>query len=126
MYQLPILHAFKTCCPALIPPDRFHRIFREEFQAIVETTTEESLSSDKLLVSFDVSSLFTNVPIQKAVDVICRRLQDDKRLCERTAMQPISIAGLLELCIRSTYFSFGGQIYEQKEGLQWVPRYRLL
>ena len=54
--------------------------------------------------------------IQEAVDVICRRLQDIERLCERTAMQPNSIAGLLELCLRSTYFSFGGQIYEQREG----------
>ena len=69
-------------------------------------------------MSFDVSSLFTNVPIQEAVKVICRRLQDDERLCEGTAMQPSSIAGLLELCLRSTYiyFSFGSQIYEQREG----------
>ena len=55
----------------------------------VETMAEERLSSDKLLVSFDVSSLFTNVSIQEAVDVICRRLQDDECLCERTALQPI-------------------------------------
>ena len=81
---------------------------------------EERLNRNELLVSFDVSSLFTNVPIREAVHVICNRLQDDNTLHERTALQPNSIAALLELRLPSTYFCFGGEIYEQGEGLQWV------
>ena len=35
---------------------------------------------------------------------------------DRTSLSPERIADLLEMCLRSTYFSFGGNFYEQKEG----------
>ena len=57
------------------------------------------LSPAELLVSFDVSSRFMNVPLDKVVDVICKQLLDDAMLDERTALQPNSIAGLLNLCL---------------------------
>ena len=77
--------------------------FVRNSRQFVESIAKERLSSDELLVSFDVSSLFTNVPIQEAVDVICRQLQDNEHLCERTALQPNSIPVLMSLCLRSTY-----------------------
>ena len=46
---------------------------------------------DDFLVSFDVASLFTNVPIHEAVDEICRRLQNHETLNERTALQPTAL-----------------------------------
>ena len=55
------------------------------------------LSPDELLVSFDVSSLFTNVPIDEVVDVICERLLKDATLDERTALQPNSIARFMSM-----------------------------
>ena len=73
------------------------------------------LDPDELLMSFDVSYLFTNVPIQEAVDVIHGRLQDDEAVGERTALQPNSIADLLELCLHCTYFYFNSRVYEQRE-----------
>ena len=36
---------------------------------------------------------------------------------DRTSLSPERIADLLEMCLRSTYFSFGGNFYEQKEGV---------
>ena len=82
---------------------------------------EERLNPDDLLVSFDVFSLFTNVPIRETVvHVICNRLQDNNTLHERTALHPNSIAALLELCLPSTNYCFSGEIYEQGRGLQWV------
>ena len=35
---------------------------------------------------------------------------------ERTLLLPGSIAELLKLCLRTTYFSFKGKFYEQSEG----------
>ena len=74
------------------------------------------VESDEILVSFDVSSLFTNVPVGEAVSIICERLREDGRLGDRTFLSPEQIADLLEMCLRSTYFSFGGNLYQQKEG----------
>ena len=74
------------------------------------------VESDEIVVSFDVSSLFTNVPVGEAVSIIHERLREDGTLGDRTSLSPERIADLLEMCLKSTYFSFGGNFYEQKEG----------
>ena len=53
----------------------------------------------ELLVSFDVSSLFTNVPIDEAVQVIQWRLAQDDTLAGRTAHSPDQVAELLDMCM---------------------------
>ena len=55
------------------------------------------------MVSSDVSSLFINVPIGKAVKDIQAKLREDGSLAERTPLSPDRIAELLDMCLRSTY-----------------------
>ena len=74
------------------------------------------VESDEILVSFDVSSLFTNVPVDEAISVIRERLREDETLGDRTILSPEWVAELLEMCLKSTYFSYGGNIFEQIEG----------
>ena len=44
--------------------------------------------SDEILVNFDVSSLFTSVPVGEAVSINCERLQEDGTLSNRTILSP--------------------------------------
>ena len=74
------------------------------------------MDKGETMVSFDVSSLFTNVPIGEAIDIIRDRLEEDDNLEDRTPLSPHRVAELLQLCLRSTYFSFNGEFYEQREG----------
>ena len=74
------------------------------------------LGEDEIMLSFDVKSLFTNVPVQEAVDVILNILKEDESLEDRTVLTPDVIAELLRLCLNSTYFVYQGKYYEQKEG----------
>ena len=74
------------------------------------------MDEGETMVSFDISSLFTKVPIGEAVDIIRARLEKDESLGVRTPLSPGRIAELLQLCLRSTYFSFNGEFYEQREG----------
>ena len=46
------------------------------------------LGEDEIMLSFDVKSLFTNVPVQEAVDVILNMLKEDESLEDRTVLTP--------------------------------------
>ena len=79
----------------------------------VEEIKSFTLSQDDIQVSFDVKSLFTNVPIKEAVDVIFDKMTKD---AERTSLLPERVTELLELCLGSTYFGFQGEYYDQVSG----------
>ena len=82
----------------------------------VSTINGERVLESEIMVSFDVESLFTNVPIEGAVQAALRKLEADPCLANRTTLTPAQIADLLDFVLRSTYFQYDGLIYEQQEG----------
>ena len=68
------------------------------------------------MMSFDVKSLFTSIPIQPTLNIIKKLLEEDTSLHQRITMAVKHIHWLLEFCLTNTYFSFQGRLYEQKEG----------
>ena len=71
---------------------------------------------DGIIMSYDVKALFTSVPIQPALNIIEKLLEEDPELWQRTSMTVKHITYLLEFCLRSTYFTFQNKYYEQVEG----------
>ena len=67
------------------------------------------------MVSFDVSSPFTMVPVNEALEVVEKRLNQDT-LPERTNLSIQSLMDLLNICLRSTYFLFNNTYYQQDHG----------
>ena len=49
------------------------------------------------MVSFDVKSLFTNVPLERTIDIILKRILTKKEMKE-----------LLLLCTKNVHFTFNG------------------
>ena len=78
--------------------------------------SSEKIQDHEIMVSFDVESLFTNVPIEGAVQAALRKRESDPTLADRTTLTPAQIANLLDFVLRSTYFQYNGSIYEQREG----------
>jgi hypothetical protein len=74
------------------------------------------LEPDESLVSYDVTALFTSVPVQESVQIIQQQLEDDPTLAERTTMNPSQIAEMLSCCLNTTFFSYRGDLYQQSEG----------
>ena len=68
------------------------------------------------LVSFDVSALFTSIPIDEALKVTKTRLEQDSTLKDRTNLGIDDIIDLLDVCLNTTYFSYKGTLYQQKQG----------
>ena len=85
-------------------------------QDFVEQDRHIKLEPGECLSSYDVSALFTSVPIDPTLNIIKDLLDKDTTLKERTVMEVGDIILLLEFCLKNTYFSFQGQFYEQVEG----------
>ena len=66
-------------------------------------------------MSFDVSSLFTNVPIDHTINVILRKIYRDKLI--KTKIKRDEMKMLLQLCTKELHFSFNGKIYKQVDGV---------
>ena len=77
---------------------------------------ELKIEPDEELRSYDVSALFTSVPVDKALAVIKDRLEKDGTLKDRTPLSPDDVTRLLGLCLNCTYFLFQGEYYLQIHG----------
>ena len=82
----------------------------------IEQIKDVKLLPDETIISYDIKALFTSVPIQPVINIIKNKLENDKDLKLRTSMSVEHITSLLEYCLKSTYFVFKGQYYEQLEG----------
>ena len=65
------------------------------------------------LVSFDVKSLFTRVPVDEALEVILTELNKDE---DRKILTLTEVVRLVEICLQSTSFQYNNIYYEQIEG----------
>ena len=74
------------------------------------------LQPGECLSSYDVTSLFTSVTIDPALNVIKDLLEKDEKLNDRTVLSVQDIIELLGFCLHNTYFSFQNKFYEQVEG----------
>ena len=80
------------------------------------TITSEEILDHEIMVSFDVELLFTNVPIEGAVQAALQKMENDAGLADRTTLTPVQIVDLLDFVLRSTYFQYNRSIYEQRDG----------
>ena len=66
------------------------------------------------MVSFDVSSLFTNVPLEYTMNIILEKVYKDKKVS--TKLKKEELRKLLYLCTKEMHFSFNGEIFKQIDG----------
>ncbi len=77
--------------------------------------------SDTLL-SYDVSSLFTRVPVRETLDIVHRRLEDLRQLpsdpiSDVTSLTNQGIMRLLDHDLSQCFFTWEGALYRQTSGL---------
>ncbi|KAJ8919254.1 hypothetical protein NQ315_003837, partial [Exocentrus adspersus] len=79
--------------------------------------TTINLNPTDLLVSFDVVSLFTNVPVDKTLSIVKNKLENDSSFKDRTKLNVTAFMELLTLCIKTTYFQLENDFYQQDFGM---------
>ena len=64
-----------------------------------------TLQLGECLTTYDVTSLFTSVPIDPALNIIKDLLEKDEKLNDRTVLSVQNIIELMGFCLHNTYFS---------------------
>ena len=68
------------------------------------------------MVSYDVTALFTSIPVNDALKATEEHLNKDTSWKAHTKLSQEEILELLDICLSSTYFVYKGQYYKQIKG----------
>ena len=77
-------------------------------QDFVEQANKLTLLPEKCLSSYNVTALFTSVPVDPALGIIKDLLDKDNTLKERIVLPVKDIILLFKFCLKNTYSSFQG------------------
>ena len=72
---------------------------------------------DKYMVSFDVESLFTNIPTEETIEIILNRAFPDDESIWFNGLKRHELKRLLEICTRESHFQFNNHFYDQIDGV---------
>ena len=106
----------RTGGPILSPLVGKTEHFVKNSPQFVKKIKELEVPPGRKMVSFDVTALFTSIPVTEAVSVIKDRLNQDTTLKDRCELSVNQIITLLEICLNTTYFIYAGVFYKQKKG----------
>ena len=67
------------------------------------------------MVSFDFKSLFTNVPLDRTINIILTRIYDDAEL--QITLTRSALKKMLLLCTKKVHFMFNGKTYIQTDSV---------
>ena len=81
----------------------------------VEKIKKEHIPNDHLLVSIDVKSLSTYVPLDETIEIILNRIYNKNKIS--TDITKNEMKELLNLCTKSVHFTFNGNTYVQDDSV---------
>ena len=80
---------------------------------------ETKLNEEDILVSFDVSSLFTNVPLDETITILAKKAFTENWFNETYDLniKESDLVTLLQLATKDQLFQFEGNLYQQIDGV---------
>ena len=86
---------------------------------LAQKLSEVIIEDDETFASHVVVSLFMNNSIDKALQIIRDRLNNDKTLKKRILLNPDDVMDLCEFILTTTYFQFRGKLINKADGVKW-------
>ena len=98
-------------------PQIYRYLVKDSFDAAnrIKVISQHLLENDYQYISFDVESLFTNVPTKRTADLILKRIYTDKLVSTNLKKRTLKKL-ILDTCTK-TAFSFNNKLYQQKDGV---------
>ena len=94
----------------------------EQFPYSIESTSNlmEKIRNEQIplgftMISFDVKSLFTSVPLTETIDIILDRVYNCKEIS--TVLTKNEMKKLLTLCTKNVHFTLNKEIYVQNDAV---------
>ena len=81
----------------------------------VEKIKEERIPIGYKMISFDVKSLFTNVPLDETIETILQKIYVEKKT--KTSVPKPTLKELIVLSTKHLHFRFNGETYTQIDGV---------
>ena len=137
LYGLPKVH--KTNCPArpilsaigtynykrakffvpiLQPYTVNEYVVKDSFSFVSEITAFNS-DEELVIASFDVSSLFTNIPLEETIDLCTDLIFNETDILQYRdcSLDRTQFRKLLSFAVKENHFAFNGQIFDQIDGV---------
>ena len=99
----------------LLSPLRQSRKTIKNTKGFIEESKQQILFREHTMVTFDVKSLFTNVPLNRTIDIILKRIYEKDEI--GTSITKNEIKKMLILCTKNVYFTFESRTYVQTDGV---------
>ena len=88
----------------------------ESTKDFVDRVSKVTLQPGECFCCYDVTTLFTSVPVDPAHNIIKDLLEQDTTLHDSTVLSVQNIIQLLGFCLHNNDFSFENKFYEQVKG----------
>ena len=75
------------------------------------------IEDDEIMVSFDVTSLYTNIPIIDALNIIKDYVHSDDQFARKSAIPQDKFLDLVNLVLTTTWYTFSFQFYQLTYGV---------
>ena len=103
------------CLAKLLPPLSKSEYTVQSSTEFMEHTKTKTVPRGYHLISFDVISLFMNVPLDATIDIVLKCIYDNKEI--NIAISKREMEELIKLCTKDVHFNFNETTYVQKDGV---------
>ena len=90
-------------------------VVKDSFAVVEELKSLHKSASEYTMVSFDVASLYTNIPLDETIEIILKHLYDKET--PTTTIKRKDMKKLLEFATKKSHFHFNGKVYGQIDGV---------
>ncbi|XP_046841017.1 uncharacterized protein LOC124435112 [Xenia sp. Carnegie-2017] len=105
----------KFFIPLLKPFTISDLIIKDSFSFVEEILNCDINSSNVVLASFDVVSLFTNIPVDETIHIISKSIFNNHQYFN--GLTATEFEKLLSLAVKNCHFIFNGKMYQQIDGV---------
>ena len=112
-YNLPNFNLAKYLVSILTPLTQNNYVINNSFEF---ASSLQSINSKSFLVSYDVESLFTNIPLDETIEIILNELFSTPNSLFNNFTRS-TFKQLLQLSVCDTHFIFNDDLYKQIDGV---------